>query len=67
MSGYPAVMQVYRAKDGWRWRLVARNGNIIADGGEAYSDASNARRAARRLAVTGIVWDRPDGTREVLR
>lgn len=36
-----------RAKRGWRWRLTAANGNIIADGGEAYSTKSNALRAVR--------------------
>lgn len=34
---------------GWRWRLTAANGNIIADGGEAYSSKSKALRAVRRL------------------
>ena len=27
----------YRAKDGWRWHLRARNGLIIAESGEAYT------------------------------
>ncbi len=35
----------------WRWRLVSRNGKIIADSGEGYESKANARRAARRLAV----------------
>lgn len=29
--------EYYEAKDGWRWRLCASNGQIIATGGEAYS------------------------------
>ena len=29
--------EYYEAKDGWRWRLFASNGQIIATGGEAYS------------------------------
>lgn len=33
----------------WRWRLVATNGNIIADSGEAYDSPSNTRRAVRKL------------------
>jgi len=29
----------------WRWRLVARNGEIVAIGGEAYASKYNAIRA----------------------
>lgn len=28
--------EIYRAKDGFRWRLKASNGRIIAESGEAY-------------------------------
>lgn len=31
------------------WHLKARNGNIIADGGQGYSSKSNCRRALKRL------------------
>ena len=34
---------------GWRWRLKAANGNIMADGGEAYSSKSKAMRAVKAL------------------
>ncbi len=44
-------MAVYRALDGWRWRLVAPNGLIVADSGEAYTSRGNALRAAKRLSV----------------
>ena len=37
-----------KAKE-FRWRIVADNGNKIADSGEGYSTQSNARRAVRRL------------------
>lgn len=33
----------------WRWRAKAKNGKIIADSGEGYSSASNARRAIARF------------------
>jgi uncharacterized protein YegP (UPF0339 family) len=33
----------------WRWRIVARNGRIVADSGEGYATKSNAKRAAERL------------------
>jgi hypothetical protein len=32
----------------WRWRQVARNGNIVADGAEGYASESNCRRAVNR-------------------
>lgn len=44
-----------RGRQPWRWRLVARNGRIIADSAEGYSTRSNLRRAATRL--TGLIRD----------
>ena len=40
---------------GGRWRLVAGNGRIVADSGEAYASSAGAERAARsvRSAVVG--------------
>jgi uncharacterized protein YegP (UPF0339 family) len=32
---------------GWRWRLVAKNGRIVADSGEGYKGQGNARRALK--------------------
>ena len=34
--------EFYRAKDGFRWRVVSRNGNIVADSGEAYENRGDA-------------------------
>lgn len=34
-----------------RWRLVAPNGRIIADGAEGYATRSNAVRAAQRVVT----------------
>jgi uncharacterized protein len=42
--------EVYRDRAGeWRWRLVHRNGNIIADGGEGYSSKQNAIKGLRSV------------------
>lgn len=30
-----------------RWRLIASNGKIVADGGEGYNGTGNARRAIK--------------------
>lgn len=40
-------IEVYRGGDGWRWRAITRNGEIIATG-ESHSRKWNAKRAARR-------------------
>jgi uncharacterized protein YegP (UPF0339 family) len=46
----PTGFEVYRDAGGeWRWRLVHRNGNILADSGEGYSRSNDARRAADRI------------------
>lgn len=39
------TFEAYRAKDGWRWRLLARNNRIIADSGEAYTRKRDVLRA----------------------
>lgn len=36
---------VYKARDGWRWRLRAANGRIVAVSGEAFANKWNAERA----------------------
>lgn len=42
--------EVYRDRSGeWRWRLVHRNGNIIADGGEGYSSKQSAIKGLRSV------------------
>lgn len=45
------ILYVYTAKDGFRWRCVAANGNVVADGGQAYSRKSSAKRAAKRFVA----------------
>ncbi|MFB6141050.1 MAG: DUF1508 domain-containing protein [Halosimplex sp.] len=46
----PTGFEVYRDEaDEWRWRLVHRNGNILADGGEGYSRRNDANRAVERI------------------
>jgi uncharacterized protein YegP (UPF0339 family) len=52
MSG--GTFELYRDGAGeWRWRLVAANGNIIADSGEGYRSKQGAERgidSVRRTA-----------------
>jgi len=61
--------EIYPAKDGYRWRLVAKNGEIIADSGEAYTRRPDARRAAKLVkgAVSGARLVEIDGVVEVVK
>ncbi len=48
-------IELYEDRSGqWRWRILARNGNILADSAEAYSTRSNLRRALRSLAKADL-------------
>lgn len=53
------TFEVYRDSAGeWRWRLLATNGNIIADSGEGYSSKQGARRgidSVKRTAPEAVV------------
>ncbi|MGM0591713.1 MAG: HVO_2922 family protein [Halobacteriota archaeon] len=45
-----ATFQLYRDKRGdYRWRLVHRNGNIIADSGQGYSSKQKAREGIESI------------------
>lgn len=50
-------LHIYKAKDGFRWRLRARNGKITAESGEAYSNRSKCVDGWHRVekAVGGLV------------
>ena len=38
--------EIYRDKAGaWRWRLRAKNGELVANGGEAFASKQNVIRA----------------------
>ena len=48
--------QIYKAKDGWRWRLLAANGRTLASG-EAFTRKADAERAVETMvqAVAQVV------------
>lgn len=47
-------LDVYRDKAmGWRWRIVAANGRIIAVSGEGFTRKWAARRAGKRVLRSG--------------
>ena len=43
----PYRFDVFEGKNGWRWRVRARNAKIVADCAESYK--------TRRAALTGVV------------
>lgn len=57
-----AKFEVYKAKDGYRWRLKAANSEIVATG-ESYptrAGANNGVDAVKRAAAAASVVDLPD-------
>lgn len=50
-----AVLELYQQKglalQRWRWRLIAKNGRVVADSGEAYTTKRGVLRAVERLRV----------------
>lgn len=59
------TFEVYQDRaDEWRWRLVATNGNIIADSGEGYQSKQGAKRgieSVRKAAPRAEVETLKDG------
>jgi hypothetical protein len=48
-----ATFELYEDRaDEWRWRLVAANGNVVADSGEGYASKQGARRGIRSVKRT---------------
>ena len=48
-STYRYVFDIFKAKDGWRWRLWARNGRMVAVSGEAYKRKAAAIKQCENL------------------
>ena len=58
-----ATLEVYRTRSlrrsqRWGWRLVAKNGRIVAVSGEGYTDKATARQ--RGLTVADGFYVRPE-------
>lgn len=56
MKGYK--LHVYRAADGWRWRMKSGNGRIVAESGEAYTNRSKCIDGFNRVQrnITKTTW-----------
>ena len=46
-----STIVVWKAKDGWRWRLWAPNGKLTAESGEAYIRRYDCKQAALNLSA----------------
>lgn len=46
MTARRHYVELYNAKDGYRWRFVDANGRKLADSGEAYTESRHACEAA---------------------
>lgn len=68
----PGRIEVYKASDGWRWRLLGGNGEIMLQG-ESHPSKSKVDRALRRsrfvfqTAILVHVMDDENGERVRLR
>lgn len=50
------TIEIYKDAMGeWRWRLVARNGNTLADSGEGYKNLKDCKRMVRRLRLYSVL------------
>lgn len=52
MPAKPAFELYQDRADEWRWRLVAENGNVIADSGEGYASKQGAERGIESVKRT---------------
>lgn len=60
--GSQATFEVFRDRaDEWRWRLVHRNGNVVATSGEGYTTRQNAEKGLRSVVENAPEADVVDG------
>ena len=53
-----ARFEVYEDRGGkWRWRLIHRNGEILADGGEGYASRTGAIQGIQSVKRNGLNVD----------
>lgn len=49
-----STIVVWKAKDGWRWRLWAPNGKLTAESGESYKRRYDCKQAALNLSLAAL-------------
>ncbi len=55
-SSAPYVFDVYREGTQWRWRLWAKNGKIVANGGESFTQVKWVTLLCHKLIPTAPVY-----------
>ncbi|HNH64689.1 MAG TPA: DUF1508 domain-containing protein [Thauera aminoaromatica] len=58
--------ELYRAADGWRWRLRAANRRTVADSGEAYTTRAHGKRAIMKTVDGMLAMFREHGGVQVV-
>ena len=53
-EGLEADVQIKEFKDGWAWRLIHENGNLIAEPGQRYSSKKEANRMWKKVSF--LFW-----------
>ena len=43
------ILEIFESTAGWYWRLKAKNGKIVAIGGESFSSAYEAKRSVNKF------------------
>jgi uncharacterized protein YegP (UPF0339 family) len=55
-------IEVWKARKGWTWRMMHRNGNTIANAAETYDDRTKGRRAGVNMGkILGCAVHEIDG------
>jgi len=44
----------------WNWRIIARNGRVVAYGSEGYKKRATMKKTLRRLGIQKIAPNAPD-------
>jgi uncharacterized protein YegP (UPF0339 family) len=44
-------LHIYKSHGQWRWKIIHRNGNNIANGGEGYKRKTDCKRGLLRLVM----------------
>ena len=58
--------QIYKAKDGFRWRALVQNKKIVAESGEAYATKSGARKGLARFLKHVEILNRTSSLNEAV-
>lgn len=58
MSKRKGRVVFFKSKNGWRWRVIAANGNVLANSGQGYSRKCDCVRALDIVMYEAELWER---------